>query len=382
MKSLSHLLISSRIQRAFVCFAGAVLASGAPMAAAERPARAESSPYKIITTPATGTRGTVIKVETNGPVSNRYQAYEIPEDVTFDLTGAHIASGHEHPMHHPFIAGEQDRPPKNIRIIGGVVDAGIPYEWNWFLSHAFGGAGFTTVATGLHSIEGARIHNVEDGWQPRETPSFKLRAYPNTARILMRGCYMTSIRDDCIENDEFMPGDVENSLFDGVHCFISEQNERQAGLYRPSVETIGPNESRDINLTRMLVRLTVTSGGEKGTGKWFKLLGRDSPVHHFKITDCVFATDAEPRQGGWQSQRFPKDATFRGTNYVLWLGAPGAFGAQLPPEIKFLEGQAAKDKWHQVRNEWLSAHGYEPRSPNDWDPRKAPVVPPRRQTAK
>jgi hypothetical protein len=360
--------------RFVACGCFALLAAGAAFTA-ERPA----SPFNVTLTPATATRGPIIKVETKGPVSNRYQAFDVVDDTTFDLTGAHIAGSPEHPMQNPFRAGEQERPPNGIRIIGGVVNGGIPYEWGWYLSHAFGGVGFYTVSTGLHAIDGARIHNVEDGWHPRETPSFKLRAYPNTGRFLMRNSYMTAIRDDCIENDEFLPGDIEDSLFDGVHCFLSEQNERQGGLYRPKVETIGPNEARDINLTRVMVRLTVTNGNEKGTGKWFKLMGRESPVHHLTITDSVFATDAPPRQGGWQSQRFPKDATFRGTNYVLWLGQPGTFGGQIPPEVKFLEGQAAKEKWHAVRNQWLEAHGYEPRSPNDWDPREAPVTAPRRR---
>lgn len=353
----------------------ALLAVAGVAVAAQRPA----SPYRVTTTPATSTRGPIIKVETNGPVSNRYQAFDTADDTTFDFTGAHIAGSPEHPLQHPVRLGEQDRPPNGIRVIGGVVTGGIPHEWGWYLSHAFGGTGFYTVSTGIHVIDGARIHNVEDGWHPRETPSFKLRSYPNTGRFVLRNTYMTAVRDDCIENDEFLPGDVENSLFDGVHCFLSEQNERQAGLYRPIVETIGPNEDRHINLNRVLVRLTITNGGEKGTGKWFKLMGRESPVHHINITDCVFATDAPPRQGGWQSQRFPKDATFRGTNYVLWLGAPGAFGGTLPKEVKFLEGQAAKDKWHEVRNEWLKAHGYELRSPDDWDPMKAPVAAPRRR---
>ena len=356
-----------------------LLSSGFSLAHAVAAAEAESkreAAYKVTTTKSGDM--THMKVETNGPVSARYQAYEIPPHVTFDLTGAHMAAGPDHPQRAPFTAGEQDRPPKTIRIVGGVVNGGIPHEWNWFLTHAFGGAGFYTVATELQSIDGARIHNVEDGWKPHETPSFKIRAYPNTSRIEMRRCYLTGIRDDCIENDEFIPGTIEDSLFDGVHCFISEQNERQAGVFRPKVETIGPNEDRAINLNRILVRLAVTNGSEQGTGKWFKLQGRESPVHHFNITDCVFATAAAPRQGGWKSQRFPRNATFRGTNYVLWLGEPGAFGGELPKEVKFLEGQAARDKWHELRNQWLVAHGYEPRGPDDWDPMKAPVAAPRR----
>ena len=356
----------------------ALLASAVGALAAERPA----SPYTITKMPGSGPHGTVIKVETKGPVSNRFHAFDAPEDATFDFTAAHVAGSPEHPMQYPVTIGEQERTPRNIRIIGGVVDGGIPREWGWFLTHAFGGAGFYTVATGLQSIEGARIHNLEDGWKPHETPSFKLRAYPNTARIAMRHCYLTGIRDDAIENDEFIPGEIEDSLFDGVHCFISEQNERQAGLYRPRVETIGPNEDPQIKVTRALVRLTVTNGGEKGTGKFFKLQGRESPVHTFIITDSVFATDAAPRQGGWQSQRFPADAVFRGTNYLLWLGEPGAYRGPRPPQMKFLEGQAAKDKWHEARNQWLVAHGYEPRSPGDWDPMQAPVAAPRRAAAK
>jgi hypothetical protein len=344
---------------------------------AERP----DSPFTITTTPAAKDRGTITKIETKGISSNRYQAFEIGNDVSFDLTGAHIAGSPEHPMRNPVIIGEQERPPKTIRIIGGVVSSGIPHEWAWFLSHAFGGAGFYTVATGLHSIEGARIHNVEDGWHPHETPSFKIRSYPNTARFLMRGCYVTGVRDDCIENDEFLPGAIEDSLFDGVWTLYSEQNERQAGVLRSKIETIGPNEDPNVTLTRVLVRITSTCGNEPKPGRWFKLIGRDSPVHRLVITDCVFAADAEPRSG-WRVLGFPKDATFHGTNYVLWLGKPGEYRGQVPAGIKFLEGQAAKDKWHEERNKWLTAHGYDPRGPNDWNPMEAPVVAPRRQIAK
>ena len=340
------------------------------------------SAFKITTTPASGSQSKVVKVETPKVSHNRYQAYEVGEaDITIDLTAAHIAGTPEHPMRSPVIVGEQERPPNGIRVIGGVVDGGIPREWGWFLTHAFSGAGFYTVATGLQVIEGARIHNVGDGWHPRETPAFKLRAYPNTGRFLMKGCYMTGIRDDCIENDEFLPGDIEDSLFDGVWTLFSEQNERQSGTMRPDLTTIGPKEDPNIGLTRVLVRVTSTCGNEPKPGRWFKLIGRESPVHRFTITDCVFATDAEPRSG-WRVLNFPKDATFRGTNYVLWLGEPGGYRAEVPAGIKFLEGKDAKAKWHEVRNQWLIAHGYEPRGPNDWDPMQAPVAAPRHPVAK
>jgi hypothetical protein len=140
-------------------------------------------------------------------------------------------------------------------------------------------------------------------------------------------------------------------------------------------------EDPNIGLTRVLVRVTSTCGGEPKPGRWFKLMGRESPVHRFTITDCVFATAAEPRSG-WRVLNFPKDATYRGTNYVLLLGEPGGYRAEVPAGIKFLEGQAAKAKWHEVRNQWLIAHGYEPRGPDDWDPMQAPVAAPRRPVTK
>jgi hypothetical protein len=70
---------------------------------------------------------------------------------------------------------------------------------------------------------------------------------------------------------------------------------------------------------------------------------------------------------------------FRARNYILWLGEPGTYGAPVPKGVVFVEGQAAKDKWHQVRNEWLVAHGYDPLPPGTWDPWQNPVEAPRRQ---
>ena len=79
---------------------------------------------------------------------------------------------------------------------------------------------------------------------------------------------------------------------------------------------------------------------------------------------------------GWKQLNFPKESTFKGTNYLLWLGEPGGYEAQIPEGVTFLEGQPAKDKWQQMRNAWLVAHGYEPRLPDDWNPMAAPVAAP------
>jgi hypothetical protein len=353
---------------AFFCIS--LLCAGTPAHSREKPPS-----FQVTTTPAAAAQGPMIKIE--GKIGFDYFAYDVADDTTFDLTGATFTSREDHPTSTPFTAGEQPKPPKNLRILGGVIDGKIPLEWSWSVTHAFGGSGFYTVASGLQSLEGVRIHNMQDGWRPRETPGFARRSYPNTGRFLMRHCYLTGIRDDAIENDEFMPGDIEDSLFDGVFTFLSEQNEQINGVRTLELPTVGPGEDPEIRITRSLVRLAVTSGGEPGPGTWFKLHGYSSPNHRIVITDSVFAVDKQPR-AGWKLLGF-KDATFKGTNHLLWLGEPGAYGGTIPDGVTFLEGQAARDKWHQSRNAWLTAHGYEPRAAEDWNPMKVPVAAPARR---
>ena len=67
------------------------------------------------------------------------------------------------------------------------------------------------------------------------------------------------------------------------------------------------------------------------------------------------------------------------SNYLLWLGEPGKYAAEKPPGVTFLEGAAARGKWHELRNQWLVAPGYEPRGAEDWDPMQASVAAPKRR---
>lgn len=329
---------------------------------------------EVTNIPATATAGPVVKIK--GRLGFTYTAFPVVADkTTFDLTEAVWMSRDTHPTSTMFVAGNQPAPPSGLRIVGGVIHGNIPLDWSWSLTHAFGGSGFLTFSTGLQAIENSRIHNVQDGWRPRETPEFLPRAYANTGRFLMKGCYVTGIRDDCIENDEFIPGTVEDCLFDGVFTFFSEQNETINGVRFLNVPTIGPDEDPNITISRVLIRLAVTSGGEVGPGTWFKLHGYDSPNHRIVIKDSVFAVDTKPRTG-WKHLNFPKDCTFEGANYLLWLGKPGTCQAKVPEGLTFLEGEAAKDRWIQTRNQWLIAHGYEPRLPTDSDPMQAPVAAP------
>lgn len=333
------------------------------------------TPFQTVVKPATAESGPVVKL--TGRFGSRYTAYDVADDAVFDLREMQWDARPEHPLSTAFSAGEQPQPPGNLTILGGLVDGRIPLDWSWSLTHAFSGSAFYTVARGKQTIDGARIHNVQDGWRPRETPEFRPRAYPNTGSFVFRNCYVTGIRDDAIENDEFLPGSIEDCLFDGVHTFYSEQNETVNGVRTLELPTIGPKESPDVLVTRTLVRLDITSGGELGPGTLFKLHGYEAQNHRIVITDCTFAASHKPR-AGWKHFNFPKTTEFRGTNHVLWLGE-GKFGGKVPEGITLVEGDDARQKWHVARNRWLVAHGYEARASDDLATMRTPVIAPQRE---
>ncbi len=272
---------------------------------------------------------------------------------------------------HAFEVGETSG-PKGLCIQGGVVNGHIDQSWDWTRTHSYGGSGFRSISQAIDAITGSRVHNVEDGWKPRECPSNNdaCKSLPNLGTMKMRDVYMTGIRDDAIENDEFMPGDIADSLFDGIWCFLSEQN--QSSL---TGTTIGAGEDPNIRVTRSLVRLYTTNGSETGPGHWFKWQGRGMPNHHLVITDSIFAVDKQPRLG-WSSLSIPSGTTWQGTNYILWLGT-GTYGGPKPAGVTYQEGQTAKNTWNQARNNWLIDHGYDPRPVDDFNPMDDPVVAPR-----
>lgn len=299
--------------------------------------------------------------------SSRYTNDTVTDGTNFDRTGWYsnaVGNG----TTGAFFVGDGDPPPHDVCVFGGVINGHIPLSWSWEATHDFGGYGDRTHTGRLALIDGARIHNVEDGWKPREVPEFG-----NSGIMQMRHTYMTGIRDDSIENDNFMPGFIEDSLFDGVHTFLSEQN--QSG---GTPTTLGPNEDLYIRITRVYVRLYPTnSDGNSNPGRWFKWQPRGTQSHTLIITDSVFATHGPVPQDNWQVLNFPEGTTFQGINYILWLGTPGEYGAIVPSDVIFLEGQPAMDKWNQIRNDWLLAHGYDARPLDDFNPMDDPVIAPR-----
>lgn len=125
--------------------------------------------------------------------------------------------------------------------------------------------------------------------------------------------------------------------------------------------TVGPGEDPSIHLTRVYVRLSRTNS-DRGPGRWFKWQPRGVQPHRVEITDSVFAVDRAP-----QSWKLPEAMTWHGTNFILWLG-DGIYPGPRPAGVAVLEGAAARAKWSAVRNQWLTAHGFQPLPADDLDP--------------
>ena len=303
--------------------------------------------------------GPVIKL--SGTTSAPYRNGSVANNTTFELFG-YVNNGVGTSVPLAFSVGANG--PNGVYVEGGAIDGHIPLSWDWTVTHAYGGGGFMISSSGMSALLNTRIHNVEDGLKPREIPEWS-----GKATMWVRGAYMTGIRDDAIEDDDFMPGTIEDSLMDGVWCFLSEQNQgTNAG------ETVSPGEDPLIRINHVLVRL-FTTNNDVGVGHWFKWQGRGKPNHSVVITDSTFAVAVQPRLG-WDNLAFPPGTVFKGTNRILWLGAPGGYAGPKPAGVDFVEGSAAIALWGQLRNTWLSAHGYATKSETDLNPMDDPVIGP------
>jgi hypothetical protein len=239
--------------------------------------------------------------------------------------------------------GSDASPAVEIEWLGGLFLGRAPTAWTWDQAHSYGGAGIRSYLSGPMTYSYLRVHNIEDGLQPREVAA-------NMGSWILHDSYFSAMRDDCIEDDDFMPGTVQDCLMDGVRAFISEQNES-----RSSFSSIGPDESPFINVARCYVRIHTANAGNDGPGHFFKWQGRGVQNHTPVITDSVFALEQKPAQC-WESASFPPDTVFIGTNYVCWLG-PGSYPGQAPAAVTVLTGDQAQSKWTRARNAWLTAHG-------------------------
>jgi hypothetical protein len=212
-------------------------------------------------------------------------------------------------------------------------------------------------ALGPFTLEGARIENVEDAVGPPKAPET-----PRAVQFTVRGAYACYIRDDFVENDAALGGEISDTLVDGTHVFISARPGRGfEGEFPPATLTVRdtlvrldckPDARADGQDTPAPEGL---AGGACGVGRSlgmpFKWSGAAKNLR-LDVADTIIRVDAAGRNGP-RSMNFPP-GDYRNVTLV-WLG-PGPYPGALPETgVSVTEDVAI---WDTARADWLQRHGY------------------------
>jgi hypothetical protein len=273
------------------------------------------------------------------------------------------------------------------------------YEKSWRFWHdSIGGHGAQVFSKSIN-IGDMYIHGGEDGIKLQNCAEGNPPVGSDGCHVqqpggifVIKDVAIRNHHDDAIDDDDCMPGTIDNVLIEG-HTGISVQEESSSS---------GPCQSSgegNINLKNSIIRTMPVNaydggpaaGGEDkfpGGGKWFKWdekAGTANDHHTLNLTNVALVVDRRPRSD-WSSLNMPGGAgepgatTWAGTNFILYLNTAGEpYGGPMPGEqgipssVTFLSGAAAKTKFEELRNDWLTDHGCTARPAGDINPKDDPM---------
>lgn len=194
--------------------------------------------------------------------------------------------------------------------------------------------------TGRAVVRNMVMENVEDGFGPQE----HLDAWS------LSGTYMRYIRDDAIENDDLISGQIDDCLIDGCFVFLSHRpdEERPSTVVTQIRNTLvhvqaQPHDGvenrpwRDRNIT------IGDDGIGRAPGMLFKWYGGGGSV---VVENCVFLVDGVAFSGPGD-MRFPP-GKYRNVT-LIWRGQ-GNYPAPLPRGVKETRDISL---WERAREAWI-----------------------------
>jgi hypothetical protein len=238
-------------------------------------------------------------------------------------------------------------PPMCLR--GGTVVGEQPDGASWHDVKDSAGAAVTVNATGA-IVEGMRIHNVEDAFVPMKSSDF-----------VIRGNWVTYNRDDCIENDAFAGGLIEDNLFDGCFTFYSAVN---SGITEAPVAPGGAADSV-VTMRNNLIWMQNMPGPYKkprdtfGYAVGFKMW--DDRTTGLALHDNIFLVEEPVADGELYLYRVADKVVSCSNNTLIWLGE-GDFPEELPDCFSVIRDRSV---WDEARQAWLDAHPDVARLPGD-----------------
>jgi hypothetical protein len=241
--------------------------------------------------------------------------------------------------------------PGGTCISGGSVTGQQSRDLGWEVIHHppynADGVHWSHPTTGQVTVENTHIVNVEDAIGPPKGLDVN-----SAATFLVRGVHAEYVRDDFLENDGCMSGEVSDVLVDNSHMFLSERNSngpcwnKQKDLYvRDSVVWLGcqPDPRTNKNITSCP---RSASGISQSAGQVFKWAPGSGTV---RMENVVVRLDATPASGV-ADMDFPAGAYSNVT--IVWTHA-GPYPRPVPPGVAVTTDVTV---WQTARQAWLDAH--------------------------
>lgn len=206
----------------------------------------------------------------------------------------------------------------------------------------YDGCGIHIKADGLMTFRDMHFDNVMDAIRPY-----------GKGRFLIENVYARYIRDDFVENDGLLPGEIRDSLVDGAFMFLSQRPAKGSeGARRTDHDT-------DVTtITNTLVRIMAMPFDHGATvqkkrisseglapGALFKWSPMAGLVH---VDSCIFLVDTLSANGP-NNMRFP-EGTYRNVT-LIWAGE-GDYPAPVPEGVTLSRDRSV---WERARKSWFEA---------------------------
>ena len=267
---------------------------------------------------------------------------------TYDLRGVMVEAN---PLQYPVLLDD----PHDTCVVGVTVQGQQPRGMTWHQVKTDGkyhltdgdGVGWES-STGKLILEGAWIDNMEDG----VGPPFDLVPDP-TSTWSLRHVYMRYIRDDAIEDDGCLSGEVIDSFFDGIWTFVSSRPSKAARTDVNGQSTITVRDSLIRHICMPDPRDKNNGCGSKtGTGELFKSGSNCKLKVNMKDTVIL-------KEGARKGDDF-LPGTYSNVT-LIWAGGGSWPGGKLPPGVKLTTD---KTVWNKARADWIKRHGCDSKAEN------------------
>ncbi len=221
-------------------------------------------------------------------------------------------------------------------VVGGLVRGEIPQESDWEPTYCNSAAvNFKHARSG--TVDGIRITSAWDA----------IRMSVDSPGLIVRNSWISNVRDDVVENDDFFSTLFEDNLVDGAFQGISVHSVGEIRVMPPSTVVVSGSVIR--------IREYIYKGNQQ-FGALFKN-ENSSPAS--RIYDTVVAVDykgGRTWRGYWEkSWSKIEDCA---NNLFLWLSdSPIPDSISSPPNcFTVLKGQEARNSWVQAKKNWIDCH--------------------------